>query len=214
MNMAEMLSIQEVSKMLGVTIKTLKIWDDEGKLKSAFRTPGGHRRYRVSDINEFTGQESEAKCKVFVYSRVSTKKQKEAGNLERQTERLLLYCQDKGYDVINVYEEVASGINDNRRELTKMLRKITDVKRIVVEYNDRLARYGFNYLKEYANSHGVEIEAVEQNIKLEPNEEMVQDLVIIVTCLSAKIYGARGGRKLKKTLDELENERKGGCGGK
>jgi len=39
---------------------------------------------------------------------------------------------------------------------------------------------------------------------------MVQDLISIVTCFSAKIYGARGVRKLKKTLDELENERKGG----
>jgi predicted site-specific integrase-resolvase len=36
---------------------------------------------------------------------------------------------------------------------------------------------------------------------------MVQDLVSIITCFSAKIYGARGGKKAKKTLEELEKER-------
>jgi predicted site-specific integrase-resolvase len=36
---------------------------------------------------------------------------------------------------------------------------------------------------------------------------MVQDLVSIITCFSAKIYGARGGKKVKKTLEELEKER-------
>jgi predicted site-specific integrase-resolvase len=43
--------------------------------------------------------------------------------------------------------------------------------------------------------------------KLEPNEEMVQDLVSIITCFLAKIYEARGSKKVKKTLGELEKER-------
>jgi predicted site-specific integrase-resolvase len=53
----------------------------------------------------------------------------------------------------------------------------------------------------------VEIEAVEASEKREANEEMVNDLVSVVTCFSAKIYGARGGRKIKKALNELEKER-------
>jgi len=205
-----MLSVQEVSDMLGVTVKTLKIWDEEGKLKASYRTPGGHRRYSIAVIDEFLGKDRMNTFNVFIYCRVSTRKQKESGNLTRQVERLLQYCQDKGYNVVEVFEEVASGINDNRRELTKMYRRISEVNKVVVEYNDRLARFGFNYLKEHASSYGVEIEAVEQNGKLEPNEEMVNDLVSIVTCFSAKIYGARGGKRIKKTLDDLENERKGG----
>jgi predicted site-specific integrase-resolvase len=62
-------------------------------------------------------------------------------------------------------------------------------------------------LKEFCEFLGIEIEAVEQKAKLEPNEEMVNDLVSIVTCFSARLYGARGGRKLKQTLLELEKER-------
>lgn len=45
-----MISISEVSKLTGATIITLKIWDNEGKLKSKFKTSGGHRRY---DIEKF-----------------------------------------------------------------------------------------------------------------------------------------------------------------
>jgi predicted site-specific integrase-resolvase len=48
---------------------------------------------------------------------------------------------------------------------------------------------------------------VKHKEKFESNEEMVQDLVSIITCFSAKIYGARGGKKVKKTLEELEKER-------
>lgn len=51
----KMLSISEVSNLLGVTIKTLKIWDNEGKLKAKYKTSGGHRRYDIDDINKFVG---------------------------------------------------------------------------------------------------------------------------------------------------------------
>jgi predicted site-specific integrase-resolvase len=36
---------------------------------------------------------------------------------------------------------------------------------------------------------------------------MVKDMLSIVTCFSAKLYGSGGGKKVKKTLEELETER-------
>ena len=92
--MDKMISIQKVSKMLGVTVKTLKLWDIEGTLKAKMRTVGGHRRYSISDIEAFLnsgegGQKGEKN--VFIYCRVSTKKQQNAGNLEKQKERLIKY---------------------------------------------------------------------------------------------------------------------------
>ena len=116
---------------------------------------------------------------------------------------------EKDYNILGIYEEVASGLNENRRELIKMFRRIDEVKKIVIEYDDRLARFGFNYLKEFCKFLGIEIETVEEKVRLEANEEMVNDLVSIVTCFSARLYGARGGRKIKQTLLELEKERSG-----
>lgn len=207
--MSKLLDITEVARILGVDTKTLRRWDDSGKLK-AIRTFGNHRRYKEEDINALINNEDQNISRnVFVYCRVSTRKQQESGNLQRQKERLIQYCNDKQYEIVEIFEETASGINDNRRELVKMFRRLKEVNMIVVEYPDRLARFGYNYLKEYAKSFGVAIEAIEQKEKLEPNEEMVQDLVSVVTCFSAKIYGARGGRKIKQTLEELEKERQG-----
>lgn len=209
--MSKLISVAQASEMLGVTVKTLKIWTNENKIKSC-RTAGGHRRFRVEDIEKFLGYEIEpTNCNknVFVYCRVSTKKQAESGNLKRQKERLIEYCKQKGYNIVNIYEEVASGLNDNRRELTKMFRKLNEVDSIVVEYPDRLARFGFNYLKEFSKDNGVEIEAVAQKEKLENNEEMVKDLISVVSCYSARLYGAKGGKKLKKVFAELELVRGG-----
>ena len=207
--MSKLLSITEVAEILGVNTKTLRRWDNSGKLK-AIRTFGNHRRYKEEDINALLNNENQNRsCNVFVYCRVSTKNQQESGNLQRQKECLIQYCNEKQYKIIEIFEETASGTNDNRRELIKMFRRLKEVNMIIVEYPDRLAIFGYNYLKEYAKSFGVEIKAVEEKEKLEPNEEMIQDLVSVITCFSAKIYGARGGRKIKQTLKELERERQG-----
>jgi putative resolvase len=40
-----MITIQEASKILGVTPKTLRLWEKEGKIQS-YKTEGGHRRYQ------------------------------------------------------------------------------------------------------------------------------------------------------------------------
>ena len=209
--MSRLISIAEASEMLGVTTKTLKIWTNEDKIKS-YRTVGRHSRFRIEDIEGFLGegiQTTKTNKDVFVYCRVSTKKQADSGNLQRQKERLTEYCNEKGYNILHIYEEVASGLNDNRRELAKMFKRIEEAQCIVVEYTDRLARFGFNYLKEFAKYNGVDIEAVQKKEKLENNDELVNDLISVVNCFSARLYGARGEKKLKKVIAELETER--GC---
>lgn len=213
--MSRLISIAQASEMLGVTTKTLKIWTNEDKIKS-YRTVGRHRRFRIEDIEDFLLdgiQTTKTNKDVFVYCRVSTKKQADSGNLQRQKERLTEYCNEKGYNILHIYEEVASGLNDNRRELTKMFKRIEEAQCIVVEYTERLARFGFNYLKQFAKYNGVDIEAVQQKEKLENNEEMVNDLISVVTCFSARLYGASGGQKLKKVIAELETKRGGNSEG-
>jgi len=150
--MGKLISISEVSKLTGVTIKTLKIWDDNGTLKSKCRTGGGHRRYDRDDVNRFIGELPSVPSqnqKAFIYCRVSTRKQAESGNLQRQKDQLIQYCIDHQYQIVGIFEEIASGLNDHRRELTKLFRRLNEVDRIIIEDPDRLARFGYTYLKEW-----------------------------------------------------------------
>ena len=47
-------SIGEASQILGVSETALRHWTDEGKIK-AFITPGGHRRYEITELKRFIG---------------------------------------------------------------------------------------------------------------------------------------------------------------
>jgi putative resolvase len=205
--MHEYVSITKAAQVIGVTPKTMRIWDDEGILKS-YRTPKGHRRYLLNEIETLAlGRVASTTVnmnnKVYIYSRVSTKKQYESGNLDRQTQRLREYCLNKNYEVVDIYSEIASGLNDKRPKLIKMLSNLDGINKIIVEYPDRLTRFGLNYLMIMLRNLGIIVEFVEGNEDISVNEDMTRDIISTITCFSAKLYGARGGRKVKKTLNEL-----------
>jgi predicted site-specific integrase-resolvase len=84
-----------------------------------------------------------------------------------------------------------------------MMKQINEVDKIVIEYHDRLARFGFRYLENHCRQMGVEIEVMEDNDSKEPDQEMVEDLIAIITSFSARLYGTIGGRKVTQCLDEL-----------
>ena len=112
----KLVSIGEASQILGVNIDTLRQWDKSGTLVP-MKTPGGHRRYKISDIQAFIGEEAEKTrdtIRVAVYARVSSQEQKTKGDLGRQSGRLSKYCVDKKYFVVATFEEVASGMSDDR----------------------------------------------------------------------------------------------------
>ena len=49
--MDRLLTLKETGKLLNVSKQTLQRWDNSGKL-IAVRTEGGHRRYKLSDIEK------------------------------------------------------------------------------------------------------------------------------------------------------------------
>jgi len=196
----------EAADKFGLSRRSLIRYEADGLIEPV-RTPGGQRRYPESELLRLYGLEAKAKQdgdRAGLYSRVSTRKQAESGNLERQTQRLKDYAQTAGFDTVEVYEEIASGLNESRRQLRKLMRAIIagKVNVIVVEYKDRLARFGYAYLELFCESHGARIETIEEKASDDENEELVKDLISVVTSFSARLYGRRGGRKAKKELEE------------
>jgi predicted site-specific integrase-resolvase len=202
----ELLSIGEAAKKLGVHPNRLRAWEKQGLIRPV-RLPSGQRRYPMEEINRILGTggiktESDA---VVLYARVSTKKQADAGNLERQMERLRAYAREKGYRVVAEYSDVASGLNQKRRGLERMLKAAErgEFKKLLIEYPDRLERFGYAYLERHLKYCGVEIEITSQKEPEEAHTELVRDLLAIVTSFSARLYGARGGRKIRQGFREL-----------
>lgn len=134
-----------------------------------------------------------------VYCRVSSHDQKE--DLARQEKRLLDFCSAKGWEVSNVYSEIASGLNDDRPKFNKSL--VGD-SNIVVEHRDRLTRFGFNYINNLLNKQRRKIVVINDT---ENKNDIIQDFISIITSFCARIYGhRRSGRKTEKLIKELRLE--------
>ena len=207
--MEQLITISEAAKQLGLTKKTLQDWDNDGKLV-ALRTAGGHRRYRQSDITELQGLESEEENpdRVCVYCRVSSQDQKQKGDLDRQKARLLEYCVEKKYEVEEILVDVCSGMKAKRPKLKQLFKLVSErkINRVVIEYKYRLARFMFEIFEEFFNSHGVEIECVEQVFPKSFENELVSDMLSLLSSFSSKIYGKRSAENRRKKKEAEQKQ--------
>ena len=144
-----------------------------------------------------------------MYARVWSEKQAEAGNLQRQKERLVAAATAKGYEVAAVVAERASGVNEKRRGLHRLLRLAAEgeIDVVLVEFKDRLAGFGFGYIMEAFQAYGVRVEVLDGPVAVDAAQELVADMLAIVTCLAARLYGSRSQqfrRKVKEAAKEAE----------
>ena len=212
----QLVSIGKAADELGVCIDTLREWDKSGYL-TPVKTKGNHRRYRLSDIDNLKGEVSEKRpderVRVAVYARVSSHEQKQKGDLERQTGRILKHCVEKKYNVIQTFEEVGSGMKDDRPKLRRLFRLVEQKKidKIIVEHKDRLSRFMVGFLKDYFSSHDVEIEWMSEIIGTTYEQELVEDILSLMSSFSNRIYGRRSAenrkaRKLAKMAEEMKEK--------
>lgn len=197
-------SAKSVRVMLGVTAQTLRNWDREGKLKPAYVKSNGYRYYSEEQILSYTQERKTKKnLNIIGYARVSSKKQ--IDDLERQKENLSKYIDNK-YGEHEIITDIGSGINYEKPGLKKLIEKINkkEVDLIVVLYKDRLLRYGFELVEYFAKLNNVKIDIVDGHDKTE-EQELVEDLVQIITVFSCKIQGKRKANT-KYLLDKVEKK--------
>jgi predicted site-specific integrase-resolvase len=140
----------------------------------------------------------EKKKNVAIYARVSNQNRRK--ELEYQVDRLKQYATINGYDGVTVYKEVASGMNDNRTQLWKMID--SNPTHIIIENKDRLTRFGFHYLERLLRKQTCEIIIMHNNDNDEA--DLMKDLVSIITSFCCRLYGLRRGQNKAKLLkDEL-----------
>ncbi|MCR5705958.1 MAG: IS607 family transposase [Acholeplasmatales bacterium] len=197
-------SSKKVTEILGVTAQTLRNWDKEGKLKPSYVKSNGYRYYSEDLILSYTQERKTKKnLNVIGYARVSSKKQFD--DLERQVNNLKTYLDSK-YTDYEIITDIGSGINYTKPGLKKLIERINrkEVDLIVVLYKDRLLRFGFELVEYFAELNNVKIEILDK-IDKNQNQELVEDLVQIVTVFSSKIQGKRKA-KTKEIIDEFSQK--------
>ena len=198
-------TMKEASRILGVSVRRLQIWDKQGRIRCV-RTPGGRRRISESELKRILGvEEADASGKAVIYARVSSYDQKEKGDLERQKRILLDHAKSKGYEVIATLEDVASGLNEDKKSLSKLFDMVEGGKIgvVIVAFKDRLTRFGFRYLERYFASYGVRIEVVNGEEPKDAYQELVEDLIALVSSFAGKLYGLRS-RKYRRVVDGVK----------
>ena len=201
-----LLSIEEASKYLSIAKSTLRRWDIEGKLK-AVRINGGHRRYRIKDLDDFIGDNKKELydiegIRTVTYARCSTYGQKQHGDIERQSDRLVRHALKKGYILIDIIKDCGSGLNESRKGYRKLLSLVKEhkVDMVIIENKDRLSRFGFDTIEYFFDSFGTKIEITEEKEDVSFEEELTNDMMMLLASFSGKLYSRRGRENKPKRL--------------
>ncbi|MCD6213383.1 MAG: IS607 family transposase [Candidatus Desulfofervidus sp.] len=193
--MEKLYTLKEAKELLGVSTKTIQRWDREGKIR-VVRTIGGRRRIPESEIKRILGIHEERK--IVGYARVSSHTQKD--DLERQIELIKTFAKERGWE-IEILKDIGSGLKEDRRNFKKLLKMVInkEVSKVVVAYPDRLTRFEFKTLEEFFKSYGTEIIVINHEEE-SPQEELVKDLITIISHFAGKIYGMRS-HKYKEVVE-------------
>lgn len=198
------LNVSQFSALVGKSVKTLQRWDRSGRL-TAGRDSSNRRIYTEDHVGQVLGARRKAPRKVVVYCRVSSAAQKT--DLLNQRAALETFCQARGIVVDEWVTETGGGLNFKRPKFLSLMDGIGtgEVGTVVIAHRDRLVRFGFDLVKHLAERAGCEI-LVLNSESLSPEQEMIQDMLAITHCFSARLYGLRNYRKaLQKAIQDDQN---------
>jgi len=189
-----MIKLSKWAKQYGVTYKTAWKWFKEGNF------PAKTKQLSTGTILVYDDENiKEKEIKTVIYCRVSNHSRK--AELEYQVQRCEEFCVKNGWQISKIYREIASGMNDKRKQLWTMID--SNPTRIVVENKDRLTRFGFNYIEQLSKKLGTEIIVI--HMDKEDDKDLIKDLVSIIYSFCARLYGMRKAYNKTKKIKEIIN---------
>jgi putative resolvase len=115
----------------------------------------------------------------------------------------LSFANAHGFVVAQTVTEIGSGLNKHRPKLIKLLTD-SSVKNILVEHRDRLMRFGAEYVESALAAQERKLIVADLS---ELKDDLVQDMIEVLTSFCARLYGRRSARnKAKKAIDTIQNE--------
>lgn len=198
-------SPKNFSKLVGVSVFTLQRWDRTGTL-TAHRTPTNRRYYTHDQYLQYRGLISNEQGKTIAYARVSSPSQKK--DLLMQKDALRAYCLEHKIKVDQWIEDIGSALNYKRKGFNQIIEEIElgHVKRVVIGYEDRFVRFGYDWVEAFCERHGTEI-VVTNGEAFSPEQELVKDLLAIVTVFSARLHGLRSHKNAIRAAALFKDEK-------
>ena len=189
---------KEAKNILKINATTLKSWKDKGILSYKKLSD----KKILYDIDSVLKDSDIVDNRLnVIYARVSNTKQH--NDLLNQIELVKSYCITNGIKISKVYQDIASGMNENRKDFNILINDVISgkIKKIYISFKDRLTRFGFDYFKNLFQKYNVNIiildELEESNKTFQ--DELTEDLISIIHHFSMKLYSNR-----RKKLKEIE----------
>jgi putative resolvase len=200
--MEKLYKLSEFARLIGVSRSAVIKWIKSGKVRAV----NIHGRWYIpeSELERLTKGFYTGLKRFAIYARVSGNTQKD--DLERQITSLEDYVRKHFPQAEHVVvKDIASGLKEDRRGLRKLIEmaRKRQVDAIVVAYKDRLTRFGFTYLKELFEAYGVRVIVAFHEEPKDYYQELVEDLIAVVTSFASRIYGKRS-HKYKKVVRAVE----------
>jgi putative resolvase len=194
--MSRFIKIGEAAKVLGVSIQTLRRWEESGNLLPKRDGKGKTRYY---DVDQLIGKKIIETDLTIAYARVSSSDQ--TLDLKRQAEALAIYCTKQGWN-FEIIQDLGSGMNYQKKGLKTLLDLILGgtIARLVLTHKDRLLRFGAELIFALCEKRQIEVALINKGSDISFEEELAQDVLEIITVFSARLYGSRS-KKNKKLID-------------
>ena len=186
------MKLKDWAKKQGISYLTGLRWFHSGKIPNAYQVDTG--TIIVPDVIPIN--QSSPKL-VSIYCRVSSPQKKD--DLERQALRCIEFANANGYQIDKVVKEIASGLNDNRPKLIKLLNSNPEI--LLVEHKDRLTRFGFNYFELFLPKIGCKL--LVMNRDSEEKDDLLKDFIAIITSFCCRLYGLRRSQNKKNKIKEI-----------
>ena len=191
---------KEIKQQLQISGVTLMKWKNSGKIQYK-KLSNKKILYDLDSLNTTTENSNNLNIKNVIYARVSSGGQKD--DLNNQIEIIKNYMLNNGIKVDDIYYDIASGMNENRKSFNELIEQIfkREIKNVYITFKDRLSRFGFNYFKSIFNYFGTNIIILDNQEETNKTyqQELTEDLIAIIHSYSMKLYVNR-----KKKLKEIE----------
>jgi predicted site-specific integrase-resolvase len=192
---------KEVMKLLNICRTTLYNYTKDNVIKTT-KLSNGYYDYDEQSVLKFIKKDNRINV---IYARVSTYKQK--NDLFNQIEKLQTYCKNSNINIEHLYSEIASGIDLDRTELSKLLDDVFThkIKNIYISNKDRLTRLSFKTLEALLKKFNTNIIVMNYHHNQTNDNEIFEELISLMHIFSTTMYSNRRKNKINIYKQDIEN---------